>query len=146
MKLKIALFCIGLLAVLCGCDVGDNKADAQSLGCELDPAEEELRAVVVEVSSWLEPYLINGSITEERDNDTIYLKGRVGEITSIFSTVDITFEVSKEMRRVSSFGFLPTVVQEEQYESMTELISRGEKGYGLSPAWLILDDFGHNRC
>lgn len=147
MKSKIVvLACIGLMAVMCGCAVGDNKAEAQSLGCELDPAEEELRAVVVEVSSWLEPYLINGSITEERDNDTIYLKGRVGEITSIFSTVDITFEVSKEMRRVSSFGFLPTVVQEEQYESMTELISRGEKGYGLSPAWLVLDDAGHIRC
>lgn len=69
MKLKIALFCIGLLAVLCGCESSQD--------------EKEVSAVVKEVSSWVEPYLTNGGLVQEDDHGTIYLRGRIGELASI---------------------------------------------------------------
>lgn len=132
MKLKIALFCIGLLAVLCGCE--SNKD------------EKEVSAVVKEVSSWVEPYLTNGGLVQEDDHGTIYFRGRVGELASVFNVIDIVMEVSPEKRSVSFFGLLPTLAPEDRYEDMAELISRGEMSQGLSSAWLVLDDFGHVRC
>lgn len=36
MKLRVVLACIGLMAVLCGCDVGDNKAEAQGTASHFD--------------------------------------------------------------------------------------------------------------
>lgn len=113
---------------------------------EPDHQEEEVRKVIIAISSWLEPCLMKGGITEERAGDEIYLRGRVGEINSIFSSMDFVAVVQKGNRLVTFFAYMPTVAQEEHYENIAELISRGEMEHGLSSAWLVLDDEGHIRC
>lgn len=108
--------------------------------------EEEVRKVISAISSWLEPCLMPGGITEERVGDEIYLRGRVGEINSLFSSMDFVAVVQKKNRLVAFFAYIPTVAHKAHYENIAELISRGEMKYGLSSAWLVLDDEGHIRC
>lgn len=140
LKYLKVLFCAALMAVMCGCDVGD--AGIGVMGSQ----GEEVREVVKTLSSWLEPYLYNGGFVQEDDHETIYLRGRVGEVASVFNVIDVVIEVSKEKRSVSFFGLLPTLVPGYSRQNMIELISRGEMAQGLSSAWLVLDDFGHVGC
>lgn len=141
-KMKSVLSCICLMAMACGCISGNDGVGNKDL------QDEEVGTVVKTISSWLEPYLIDGRIVEEydEDDDVVYLMGRVGKVDSIFNVIDFSVEISKGKRSVGFFGVLPTTVSSEQMEDMAELISRGEFEQGLSSAWLVLDDSGHIRC
>lgn len=110
------------------------------------PSTNEAERIAAEIAGWLKPHQKRSEIVVERDGDDIYMYGSFGTLQSVFSTYGIVVAIYGKDKEVSFIGRLPTVVLKERRAAMVEFIFRGEVEYGISPAFMILEDDGRIRC
>ena len=135
LKWNVVIFGSALLA---GCVTQNHQASGGlvNVGAEV---------VAQTIAEWIEPYQILG-ITTNQEGCTTYLYSTLGKFPLIFDRLQLTFAIDAEAREVVCYGFLPTVVPDNRRKDMVEFIFRGEWGYGISPASMVLDDGGEVRC